>query len=102
MSLTATLLLNQPITLPAGKWRDHFMDGQRPQSPPHASETRVITVAKVVAALATAPQTIESATEATGLSQSTVQSVLIELRGNGRVTTKTRGRKIFCFLQEAA
>ncbi len=101
MSLVTTLLLNQPVTLPVGNRRNHFMDNKSPQVPAYAAANRSVTLARVAAVIRT-PQTIEAVAEATGVSRATACHALSELRDTYRATTEKRGRKTFYCLAEGA
>jgi hypothetical protein len=88
MSLTAALLLGQPIPLPVGRRRRHMMeDGARrrdPDAPPakanHQNQAAAIRNREAVhAAVVAGARTHAEIEDATRLSQSTVKKKLYEL-----------------------
>lgn len=105
MSLTATLLLGQPITLPAGKRRTHTMErtswtGATRQREEHASkqeETRVGNVERVFCAIEAGaqPMTILEIVDAALISISTVKKALTELETdpNGARIVRIKGKQ---------
>ena len=103
MSLISTLLLNKPISLPAGKWRNHYMDNKAPNLPPHSVARRALSVNAVVDVLRRGIlMTIDDVAEATGLSRKTVAFVLHELLDTGRARVCKNGKKSFYGLTEVA
>jgi hypothetical protein len=101
MSLTATLLLNQPITLPRGRARPpHYLDGK---SAAHASrsngsennaKTMQENAESVRAAIAAGCTRIDDLVDATGLSKSTVQKRVHQLIDAGVVAVVFGKRNI--------
>jgi hypothetical protein len=105
MSLTATLLLGHPITLPAGKRRTHTMErtswtGATRQREEHASkqeETRTGNVERVywVIEAGGKEMTILDIVDASLLSISTVKKALTELETdpNGARIVRIKGKQ---------
>ena len=79
MSLTATILLNQPIRLPRGRKRLISSDFQRKSESARNSTTRLANVELVFNAIADGHTTIRAIDAAVVLSVVTVQKALNEL-----------------------
>ena len=94
-----TLLLNQPVTLPVGRQRSHYMDNKPLRAPACAPTSRAVIIARVAAVIRT-PQTIDAVAEATGVSRAIACNALSELCDTFRVTTEKIGRKTFYCLAE--
>lgn len=100
MSLTATLLLGQPITMPDGRQRLNAMDkSKRRTSKPVAvyrkkqATGRAANLQRLVDAVAAGANTMQAAATATGLSLSMVKKAFLELEDKGRIV-RTNGRSI--------
>ena len=86
MSLVATLLLNQPVTLPAGRARFHYMDKTHksvsalpPKPGPTPTAIRRKNVETVFLAIAAGASSVNQLVEATGISNSKVNGIMHEL-----------------------
>lgn len=104
MSLTATLLLNQPIQLPTGRAYAHRMDFAKPIEISAAqvnyraenTKTREENIEKVFSAIAEGNQTTADIESETCLSKSTVHGILHQLEdwpGGGRITRIREGHR---------
>lgn len=102
MSLTATLLFNQPIKLPNGRRRTHNMDARRRYDPTAGrldynarnAATKAANIERVFNAIADGHDTVETILAAVGLSKSTVQKAINNLEdwpGGARIK-RTTGR----------
>ena len=113
MSLTATLLLNQPTTLPAGKRRTHTMERTswtgltraREANASKQEETRIGNVERVYWAIEAGgqPMTILEIVDAALISISTVKKALTELETdpNGARIVRIKGKQHRFVVHEA-
>ena len=102
MSLTATLLLGDQITLPKGRRRSHRMDGigATPTNRSHIAQAneRALNIERVHEAIVAGARTRTEIIDATGLSNATVWKATYELEiwpsGPRIVIRKESGRHV--------
>lgn len=100
MSLTATLLLGESVTLPRGKKRTHLMDARRVQAGGQANDDRyaknkairAANVDRILAAICSGIDTRIGIVAATGIGLTTTHFILAELVEHGRVMAKRGAR----------
>lgn len=88
MSLTATLLFNQPIKLPNGRRRTHNMDARRRYDPTAGrldynarnAATKAANIERVFNAIDDGHETVVKIMKAVGLSKSTVLKAINDLQ----------------------
>lgn len=85
MSLTATLLLKQPITLPVGTLRCISSDDRRRAHVTKNEEIRTANTELVFSAIEAGAETIAVISRYANLSELTVQKAVNDLEDNGRI-----------------
>ena len=100
MSLPATILLGQPITLPDGRQRLNAMDKPKRRASQSVAvyrkkqaTGRAANLQRLVDAVAAGANTMQAAATATGLSLSMVKKAFPELEDKGRII-RTNGRSV--------
>ena len=105
MSLTATLLLGESVTLPRGKKRTHLMDARRVQAGGQANDDRfaknkairAANVDRILAALGSGIDTRIGIVAATGISMTTTHFILAELADRGLVIARRGARGLMYY-----